>query len=121
MTGLLDFYIAREGRRLDANHIQLPDFSLTIKYLPDIGEYQTLDQLRAELLMHFRGIVKDEPQQIDSMLYENENYPPEDIVNVHFAQKNFQSYNYLMKIEEKINEGQRLTNKQRNKKTGFFK
>ena len=35
--------------------------------------------------MHLREIVKEEPQQIDSMLYENENYPPEDIVNVHFA------------------------------------
>ena len=111
MTGLLDFYIAREGRRLDANHIQLPDFTLTVKNLPEVDEYQTLDQLRAELLMHLREIVKEEPQQIDSMLYENENYPPEDIVNVHFAQKNFQSYNTLIKIEEKITEGQRLTNK----------
>jgi len=27
----------------------------------------------------------------------------------------------LIKIEEKITEGQRLTNKQRNKKTGYFK
>ena len=76
MTGLLDFYIAREGRRLDANHIQLPDFTLTVKNLPEVDEYQTLDQLRAELLMHLREVVKEEPQQIDSMLYENENYPP---------------------------------------------
>jgi len=39
MTGLLDFYIAREGRRLDANHIQLPDFALTVKNLPEVDEY----------------------------------------------------------------------------------
>lgn len=40
-----------------------------------------------------------------------EDCPPEDIVNIHFASKDFSSYEILLKLEKETMKGQRIANK----------
>ena len=40
-----------------------------------------------------------------------EDCPPEDIVNIHFASKDFSSYEILLKLEKETMKGQRISNK----------
>ena len=56
-TGVLDHYIYKEAEELDNNFVQITDFSLRVKNLPEIQDYKSLEQLRAMLQTHLEMVV----------------------------------------------------------------
>ena len=57
--------------------------------------------------VHLNKVVRNSKDQVYSSL-ENSPVKPEEIVNIHFAQKDFKGYVVLLEIEKLSNEGQRL-------------
>lgn len=64
---ITDWNIKREAVINDDNFVQITDFAVSVKGLPDISEYKTQDQLRAMLIIHFTKIIRGEEQVILKM------------------------------------------------------
>lgn len=64
---LTDWNIKRETVINDEDFVQITDFAVSVKGLPDVSEYKTQDQLRAMLIIHFTKIIRGEEQVILKM------------------------------------------------------
>jgi phosphotransferase system glucose/maltose/N-acetylglucosamine-specific IIC component len=54
---ITDWNIKREAVINDEDSVQVTDFAVSVKGLPDISEYKTQDQLRAMLIIHFEKVI----------------------------------------------------------------
>jgi len=54
---ITDWNIKREAVINDEISVQVTDFAVSLKGLPDISEYKTQDQLRAMLIIHFSKLI----------------------------------------------------------------
>lgn len=64
---ITDWNIKRETVINDEDFVQITDFAVSVKGLPDVSEYKTQDQLRAMLIIHFTKIIRGEEQVILKM------------------------------------------------------
>ena len=101
----LDKQIRRERYRIDLEHLQMTDFTVRIKNLPPASNYDNdLAQLKAQLSIHIDKVLKMEaPQVFESM--RNSQVGNSEIVNIHFARKDFSIYNNLIEIEQLTMQG----------------
>lgn len=102
----LTSYIMREGFLMDRYSLQTSDFSVKVTNMPPLDEYQTLEHLRAMLGIHCKNVVYYERQVIHRL--RNSQNMPEDIVSIHFTQKDFTAYKILIEIEKLARKGQKL-------------
>ena len=54
---ITNWNIKREAVINDEHSVQVTDFAVSVKGLPDISEYKTQDQLRAMLIIHFAKVI----------------------------------------------------------------
>lgn len=90
----------------------MPDFTVRIKNLPPQTEYDSLNQLAAMLTVHLTRVIEEEPAVLEARAAEE--VKPSEIVNIHFAQKDFSNYKKLIAVEKLASEGQKLRNRLRN-------
>ena len=107
--------IRREQHIVDLQFVQITDFAVRIKNLPEKDKYDSLDQLKAQLELHIKDVVSKEPQAYRGK--EDAEVDPTEIVNIHFAQKNFGKYRILLKIEALAQQGQKMRTQQKNTKS----
>ena len=87
----------------------MTDFSVKIKNLPNINNYINLKALEAELTQHLESVINSTKHTLTSLSPTDAH---DEVVNMHFAQKNFINYKILMQIDAFANEGQRYRVKQ---------
>ena len=54
---ILQRYIPMERHLIDQGTVMMTDFTVRVKNLPPLSEYETLDQLKAQLTMHINKVV----------------------------------------------------------------
>jgi hypothetical protein len=75
-------YITLEEHDIDIQNVQVTDFAVRIKNLPDAEEYNSLNQLKAMLSLHIKDVIGKEDPVISSLPFSEKSTQ---IVNIHFA------------------------------------
>lgn len=86
-------YSVREESEVDKAGVQVTDFSIRLKNLPEPTEFKSLIMLRVKLEQHIRLAVETQPQVFDTLIFKDaEGIPTCDhteIVNIRFGMKDF--------------------------------
>ena len=86
------------------------DFAVCIKTLPDYEDYNSLEELKANLWIHLENIIKDEPHCNPQLPADSDNHSQ--IVNIHFGMTQHGRMKMLLNIyndmKEQMREERRL-------------
>ena len=97
----------------------MTDFTVRVNKLPKVREFDALDLLSAALTVHIDKIMQGET----SVFKESEGgkIKASEIVSINFAMRPFSNYKILLKIEQLVQEGQRLRTQQKNESNSIKK
>ena len=86
----------------------MPDFSVRLKNLPDQSTYnKNPEELAAQLEQHIHNVVIHERQIMKKKKSDDPSKDIEanEIVSINFAQKNFEKYRVLLRIDALAKQG----------------
>lgn len=102
-----------EEHEVNNDKLSLSDFCVAIGNLPDVKEYQNLDNLRVMLAKHFKNLLPGQRQQIDKLKTDDDSHVA-DIANIFFGHIHFEGYSVIMKIEKQCFKITELKEKMKN-------
>ena len=93
-------YLVRKDSERHKNLLfETKEFAVSVRNLPILNCFYSIEQMKAELWEHFSVILKQEPQQISQLSHSTEERSCE-IIDIQFAMSDYQFLDDIVQIKE---------------------
>lgn len=96
---IMSYLVRLDSERHKRLLFETKEFSVIVNNLPKITSLYTIEDLKADLYIHFQQIVKDQPNQIEKLKTSDESRTCE-IIDIQFAMSDYQFLQDIVNIKK---------------------